>query len=270
MMRAVRRLLLSLACLPLLHASAQRARELPAVRLDPPPSIDGVVEAEEWSSAARSEGFVDRFSERVIEGFNTVVYAGYTDEGAYFALVAFDPQPALIRATEYRREGNIRGDDRVSVSLNPFGTFEDRGTNTFTVNPRGATQADFAGGRAAKREWQGEWIALARVTDKGWEAEIFIPWRILRLPAEGTHTMTLNFERRVPREQLELHWSSLGPERLSENTGRWVGVELPHIPQPRILQLLPFIAELTAGCYSVEGSPACSPSTRTLRTSRMR
>lgn len=241
MMRAVRRLLLSLACLPLLHASAQRARELPAVRLDPPPTIDGVVEVEEWSSAARSEGFVDRFSERPIEGFNTVVYSGYTDEGAYFAIVAYDPEPALIRATEYRREGNVTGDDWLSLALNPFGTFEGGDTNIFIVNPRGATQAAFAGGRAAKREWQGEWIALARVTDKGWEAEIFIPWRILRLPAEGTHTMTLNFERRVPRAQLELHWSSLGPERLSENTGRWVGVELPHIPQPRILQLLPFI-----------------------------
>jgi hypothetical protein len=236
----VRRLFLSLACLPLLHASAQRARELPAVQLEPPPTVDGVFAAEEWASAARSEGFVDRFSERPIEGLNTVIYAGYTDEGAYFGLVAFDPDPALIRATEYRREGNLSADDTLSVSLNPFGTFDEDDFNTFTVNPLGATRAEFAGGRAAKREWQGEWVAASRVTEQGWQAEIFIPWRILRVPEEGTHTMTINFIRRVVRAQLELQWSSLGPDRLPENTGRWVGLELPHVPQPRILQLLPF------------------------------
>ncbi|MER3414071.1 MAG: hypothetical protein C4341_07535 [Armatimonadota bacterium] len=237
----MRWLLLSLACLLPFHASAQRARELPAVRLDPPPVIDGIVEAQEWASAASSKGFVDRFSERLIAEFNTFIYAGYTEEGAYFAIVAHDPNPGLIRATEYRREGNVSADDSVSVQLNPFGTLEGQDWNTFTVNPRGATQARFAGGRATKREWQGEWLALARTTDTGWEAEFFIPWRILRVPGEGKHTMTLNFERRVPRAQLELQWSSLGPERLPENTGRWVGVELPRVPQPHIFQLLPFV-----------------------------
>lgn len=240
MMRAVRLLLLSLACLPLWHASAQRARELPAMRLSPPPTVDGVVDIEEWAAAAHSEGFVDRSSERFPEGFNTVVYAGYTDEGAYFAIAALDPNPALIRATEYRREGNLSADDQLTVQINPFGTFDNEDNNSFSVNPRGATQARFAGGRAAKREWQGEWLALAHITEQGWEAEFFIPWRILRMPEEGTYTMTINFERRIPRSQLELQWSSLGPERLDENTGRWVGVQLPPIPQPRILQLLPF------------------------------
>lgn len=236
----MRWLLLSVVCLSLAHASAQRARDLPAVRLEVPPIVDGVVRAEEWAPAARSEGFVDRFSERPIEGFNTVVYAGYTDGGAYFALVAHDPSPNLIRATEYRREGNLSSDDRLTVQLNPFGTFDNDDANSFSVNPKSATQARFAGGRAAKREWQGEWIAIARITEEGWEAEFFIPWRILRLPPQGTHTMSINFERQIPRAQLELQWSSLGPERLEENIGRWLDVQLTRIPQPRILQLLPF------------------------------
>lgn len=237
----MRRLLLSLACLPLLHASAQRARELPAIRLDAPPTVDGVVDPQEWSAAARSEGFVDRFVERPVEGFNTIVYGGYTDDGAYFAIVAFDPDPAQIRATEYRREGNLGADDTLSVTLNPFGTYDDDDFNTFTVNPLGATRSQFAGGRASKREWQGEWVAVPRVTERGWEAEFFIPWRILRLPNKGTYTMAINFERRVSRAQLQLQWSSLGPERLRENTGRWVGVQLPELDLPHVLQLLPFV-----------------------------
>ncbi|GIV03395.1 MAG: hypothetical protein KatS3mg015_2225 [Fimbriimonadales bacterium] len=221
-------------------AFSQRSRELPAVRLDTPPVVDGVVQEQEWAAAARSEGFVDRFTETVPAGFNTLVYAAYTDEGAYFAIVAFDPDPSQIRATEYRREANLGADDRLSVILNPFGTLVDEDENRFTVNPRGATRAEFAGGRAAKREWQGEWTAKARITDTGWEAEFFIPWHILRLPGAGTRTMTINFARSIPRAQLDLQWSSLGPERREEYIGRWVGVDLPAIAQPIVLQLLPF------------------------------
>lgn len=210
------------------------------MRLATPPVVDGVVSQEEWAMAARSEGFVDRFSERVPTGFNTIVYAGYTDEGAYFAIVAEDPQPSEIRATEYRREANLGADDRLTVVLNPFGTLVGEDQNRFTVNPNGATRAEFAGGRAAKREWQGEWTAKARITSAGWEAEFFIPWRVLRLPEAGVRTMTVNFIRSIPRAQLELQWSSLGPERRNEYIGRWRDLALPAIPQPIVLQLLPF------------------------------
>ncbi|MCH8273566.1 MAG: carbohydrate binding family 9 domain-containing protein [Armatimonadetes bacterium] len=233
--------LLSLAvCVTLGSAVfADSSRSLPGRRLTQPPVIDGVVGLDEWSEAASSQGFVDRFSGRETE-FKTRLFAAYDDEFLYFAFLLYDPDPSQIRATEYRREGSLRGDDRITVLINPYGTFRREDFNEFRVNPRGATNADFAGGRAAKREWRGEYEAAARVTDEGWEAELRIPWAILRLPPPGARDLTINFERDVPRAQQETQWSSLGPTGRRELHGVWTDVDVPAVRAERLIQVLPY------------------------------
>lgn len=222
---------------PLIAAEGFRTiegRKLPAT-----PVIDGTIGADEWAAAATSSGFVESSSEEATR-YDTIVFLGYDDEAVYVAFRCFDPEPELIRATEYRREGNLRGDDTVRVEINPFGTFRRDDQNEFEVNPRGAASAEFAGGRAAKREWQGEWVGQSRITDTGWECEIRIPWKILRLPGPGERTLTINFSRTIPRDQLTVVWSSQGRERRPERTGRWVGVQLPLIEVPSEVQILPY------------------------------
>ncbi|MCH8274364.1 MAG: hypothetical protein IH851_06205 [Armatimonadetes bacterium] len=235
----MRSLALILAAALACAAFADSNRRLPGRRLAAPPVIDGVVSLDEWSAAASSEGFVDRFTDRETE-FKTSVFAGYDDRFLYFGFICFDPDPSRIRATEYRLEGNLSGDDRLTIRINPFGTFRRDDFNRFQINPRGATKADFAGGRAAKREWRGAWSVAARITERGWEAELRIPWDILRLPPAGVRDLTLNFDRVVPRAQQETQWSSLGPSNLEELHGVWTQVDVPAAASAAVLQALPY------------------------------
>jgi hypothetical protein len=214
-------------------------RTLIGGRLSVAPTVDGIVSESEWQSATTTNGFVERYSDRETD-YSTTVYAGYDDKGMYFAFQCVDPDPLQIRAAEFRRDAGLSGDDYVRVSINTFGTFRREDFNEFSVNPRGGNNASFAGGRAAKREWQGEWQTYARVTEDGWEAEMFVPWDILQLPGEGVRTLTLNFSRWVPRVQLETFWSNLGPESRYERVGRWLDVQLPLIRLPSVVQILPY------------------------------
>lgn len=223
------------ACL----CAAESSRTIVGRRLETPPVVDGIVVESEWQAAAITNGFVERYSDRETE-YSTTVYVGYDDQGMYFAFQCTDPDPIQIRAAEFRSDASLSGDDYVRVSINAFGTFRREDFNEFSVNPRGGNNASFAGGRAAKREWRGEWRSSSRITEDGWEAEIFVPWDIIQLPGEGVRTLTVNFSRWVPRVQLETLWSNLGAEGRYERVGRWLDVQLPLIRLPSVVQILPY------------------------------
>ncbi len=226
---------------------ADSNRKLAGKRLEVPPTVDGKVDISEWKDAAHTGGFVAIESGRETE-FKTEFYAGFDDAAMYFGFIMHDPDPTLIRALEYRRNGSISGDDVIQIAINPFGTFRGEDFNMFFINPRGATRAQFAGGRAAKREWEGEWIAQAQITDRGWEAEVVIPFKILRLPSAGTRSFTINAARVVARTQQNTIWSNIGLNEDIRRVGIWEDIIVPANKEPQAIQLLPY----TIGGYDKE------------------
>ena len=164
-------------------------------------------------------------------------FLGYDAKYVYFAAKLVDKQPKTIQATEFRTNVSLRGNDTVSLSLDPFGKLSD--FSTFTMNARGATNLDIAGGRAAKREWLGDFAAKGRVTPQGWEIEARIPWSVLRLPGKGAHDLRFNVYRDFRRLQRSYAWAQTS-NGLVQNYGRWKAVDLPAAPAPT-LQLLPYV-----------------------------
>ncbi|MGI8924810.1 MAG: carbohydrate binding family 9 domain-containing protein [Fimbriimonadales bacterium] len=219
--------------------SLAQNREIPGKELTKPPVIDGVISEVEWAEAAESGGFVDPVTGKETE-FDTKVLAGYDSSNIYFAVKATDPSPNLIRMSEYRRGADMEGDDKIVVVINPYGTFREEDFSEFEVNPRGAARADFAGGRASKREWEGDWEAAGKATASGYEVEIRIPWRILRLPSAGTRNLTFNFGRYIARKQQELFWANLGTQERFELSGIWKDVKVPAVQTGSVIQALPY------------------------------
>ncbi|MCS7224073.1 MAG: carbohydrate binding family 9 domain-containing protein [Armatimonadetes bacterium] len=115
----------------------------------------------------------------------TAVRICYDDSSLYFAIRCDDPEPHLIRAQQTKRGGSFFNDDWVSVGIDPLnrpGMAVGETLYIFFANPRGTQDEIVPGGAAAKIEWRGDWNAAAKITKDGWEAEIAIPFRILRLP----------------------------------------------------------------------------------------
>lgn len=215
---------------------ADQAHTLPGVKIARAPVIDGVVDLEkEWAGAPSGTGFVDMET-----GGNAPVetkfWLAYDDKFVYFAAKLSDPDPKSIKATEYRTNVSLTGDDSITVYLDPFGNLAE--VNSFAMNCRGATNVYVAGGRAAKREWLGEFVAKGRTTADGWEVEARIPWAIMSLPSAGRRTLRFNVSRYYSRNQRYSNWCYLVPN--PENMGKWADVEVPRSDRSRTLKLLPF------------------------------
>jgi hypothetical protein len=223
----------------LLVAGALGNSDVPTVPgrfIEQKPVIDGIIGDEEWSIAGSFQGLVDSQTGEAAPEPATF-WIAYDDKFIYFAARMFDSVPGQIQASEYRTNVSLRGDDTVTLRVDPFGNLTD--FNSFSMNARGATNLEIAGGRAAKREWLGDFLAQGRITDQGWEVEARIPWSVMRLPAQGTRDVRFNVERNHRRLQRSYVHSFTRGGRV-ELTPMMLGVRIPP-PERGHWQLLPYV-----------------------------
>jgi len=211
-------------------------QEFAGGRFAAPPILDGKVTEGEYKEAIHFNGMVDAENGTVAaEGGN--FFLGYDEKFIYFAARLVDRKPSAIQSTEFRTNVSLYGDDSVSLSLDTFGNLGD--FNRFTMNSRGATNIQIAGGRAAKREWLGDIESKGRITADGWEAEARIPWSIMRLPGKGPHDLRFNVFRDHRRLLRTFAWVRTWNGHV-EDHGRWRSVEVPAAKLPAV-QALPYL-----------------------------
>lgn len=222
---------LALACLTLAQQNRYSGK-----LLDPPPVIDGNVTDDEWKDVPSSTGGYDEQT-GAPDPHGSQYWIAYDKSYIYVAGRFKEPDPKLIQATEYRQNVSLEGNDRFIVAIDPFSTLSD--TSQFEVSPRGGTNIRISGGRAAKREWLGEFLAKARVTPEGWEVEARIPWSILRLPPAGPRDLRVTFGRVVNRTGRAYLADDLSGGK-SRNFGVWENVDVPAASTRKSLKLLPY------------------------------
>lgn len=214
-------------------------KELPAVRTEQPPTIDGVLNDACWQNAPQAIGFTDQRTEKPAKN-QSVGRLVYTDKAIYIGLHLYDDMPDKIVARQTKDQTGIRGDDWVSFSLDPFHTHQFSDRNFFMVNPLGTKFAHLATGRAAKSEWIGLWKAAAQIVEDGWVVEMQIPWQILDYPDTTEPVrMGINFDRFQQRTGERSWWCNLGVQEFRENDGHWIDVLPP--PRKRDLKFLPYL-----------------------------
>jgi hypothetical protein len=124
-------------------------REIRAVRLSPPPVIDGDLSDPCWQQASRAEGFTDVLYGSSVSD-QTVVFLGYDARSLSVAFHAYDSQPGSIVSRQTKRGVFPRGDDSVAVTIDPFHTHKSADRSRFVVNPAGIQFAQLGGGRGTK------------------------------------------------------------------------------------------------------------------------
>ncbi len=184
-------------------------------------TIDGEIVDLSWEHAALLDGFT-QFNP--VEGSpatqRTEVLVLVDDDALYFAVRAFDDDPAGIRATLSERDSFGFSDDYVRFILD---TFDDqRRAYVFTVNPFGVQHDGLwneTGGGTGRRG-RGMfspiddspdfiWDSDARITPDGWEAEIRIPFKSLRFPEAEVQSWGLQVERKIQRNGYESSWAPI-------------------------------------------------------------
>jgi len=212
------------------------------------PKIDGRLDDAVWEPAPVQGNFIQRepspgapISER------TEFRVLYDDRKIYFALWAYDSDPRGIRASEWKRDSSLAKGDQMRIVID---TFHDRRNGFyFATNPLGALKdAQYTdNARVTNNDWNAVWECRTTIDDKGWYAEIAIPFSQLRFKtAIGETTWGLNVGRRIVRKNEESYWVSypraqgaFGFARLS-NAGVLDG--LRDLQSKRRFEVVPFLA----------------------------
>ena len=164
--------------------------------------IDGVLDERVWQkSPTFTLDYETTPGDNSPAPAKTEMWITYNDSHLYVAARAHDPRPDQIRARLTDRDAAFQ-DDFVGVVLDTFN--DERRAFEFFVNPLGVqmdlTQNDVTG--VEDQSWDAIWDSSGRVTEKGYEVEMAIPFSSLRFPESGaTQTWGIDALRIWPRDQ---------------------------------------------------------------------
>jgi hypothetical protein len=209
---------------------------LSAVRTESPPAIDGIVDDEEWSGAARATDFIQYEPRRGSPSeHRTEALVLYDAEHLYVAFVAWDPEAPAAQLT--RRDAELTNDDAAILLLD---THHDRQSAYYFMTNALGTQTDGRvanDGRTVDDTWDAAWQSAAQRTDFGWTVEMAIPFTSITYASGDDRTWGVNFGR-SRRRTLELSfWSGPleNPGRMSQ-AGELTGLQVA--PPPRRHQVI--------------------------------
>lgn len=203
--------------LPTVLAAQAPPPDLRIPRLDAEITVDGVLDEPAWAEAARATGFHQfrPVDSRPAED-STVVLVWYSPTAIHFGILAYDRDPASVRATLSDRD-NIGSDDQVTIFLD---TFTDRrrayffGVNPFGVQDdgvrsEGGFSASSGGSGSTDRNPDFLWQSTGRRTPFGWVAEIRVPFKSLRWGGGQELTWGFNVQRVTRRTGYEDTWTDV-------------------------------------------------------------
>ena len=179
--------------------------------------IDGVLDEPVWAGATRLTGF---WQYQPVDGRpaeeRTEVLVWYAPDAIHFGIVAHDRVPASIRATVADRD-NIDNEDQVVLDID---TFHDRrrafffgvnplGVQTDGVRSEGAGQVSSLVPGSVDKNPDFRWDSKGRLTGRGYEVEIRIPFKSLRYPGGERQTWGFNVTRIVQRTGYTDTWTDV-------------------------------------------------------------
>jgi Domain of unknown function (DUF5916) len=210
--------------------------------------LDGALDEAAWSEGDSITDFTQRDPrEGTPASERTVVRLLGTPEGLWVGAWLHDSLPREIRRAQLRRDADFQTDDSFTLMLSPMA--DKRTAFLFKVNPNGALQdAEVLTFEQESREWDGIWDARARVTDRGWQVELFIPWQTLRYDrSRDQWDVNLNrFIRRKNESSLWRAWRRTEGIRFLERAGTVRGFAaasaIGGLPPRATAEMRPYVA----------------------------
>ncbi len=185
-------------------------KRLTAVRAEGAIMLDGALDEAAWRQAPLANGFIQNDPR---EGnpatYDTDVRVLYTDDALYLGVFAHDMEPSKIIVSDLKKDYNTGSSDGFRIILDTF--HDGRNGYQFATNPAGAKwDSQMAGeGRDNNQNWDGIWDVKTRITETGWFAEIWIPFRTLKFGDEDPQVWGINFERKLRRLNEDSYWSPI-------------------------------------------------------------
>lgn len=220
-------------------------KSLKAVRIEKAPKIDGSLNEIIWQNVPVAKDFIMmRPDNGKAEPQNqkTEVKVLYDNNAIYIGAYMYDENPTKI-PREFSVRDNVANADFFLITINP----NDDGQNPFefAVQSSGVQfDAKISNGNE-DGSWNAVWESGVKITDKGWVAEIKIPYRALRFANTPIQTWGINFHRRVQNNNAQYTWTHIDNKK-----GMWTQYDgilegLKNIKPPTRLSFYPYASGTT-------------------------
>ena len=234
---------------------AQRSPNAQASEITARPVVDGWLNDDAWSGLEPLTGFTQREpSEGQPVSQRTEVRIVYDDAALYIGAWLFDEDPAGIVTGQTLRDASLNDSDAFVVVLD---TYLDRQNGfVFATTPAGiefdgqVIGEGVGGGPGGGRQqrgsaggfnlnWDGSWDVATTRDDRGWYAEMRIPFSTLRYGAGGAQDWGLNFERKIRRNSEQSTWAPL-PRQFGVYRISLAGTLAVEAPSKRTVTISPY------------------------------
>lgn len=195
-----------------------------AIRVDTPPIIDGKLDDAVWQLAQPISDFHQtRPGNQTPPSEFTEVYVLYDDDALYIGARMEDSNPELISAPVIRHGQGLPSDDRLVIILDPFNT---RRTGYRFETNLNAVRHDslYTSVNSFQLDWNTIWATATSTYDKGWVAEVEIPFKSLPFDP-NIDTWGFNFGRGIRRRGEEMAWVSYNRTYNPSISGQLTGLE---------------------------------------------
>ncbi len=218
------------------------------------PTIDGVLNDESWNSVEWGTDFIEnRPDENTPPSYQTQFKIVYDAKFLYVGIRAFDGEPDKIEKRLSRRDG-FAG-DFVEINIDSYN--DDRTGFSFTLTAAGVKGDEFISenGNNWDGSWNPIWYTATSSDEKGWTAEMKIPFSQLKFGESKEQEWGLQVTRRFFRNEERSTW-----QRIPQDAPGWVsefGIlkGLIDIQPQKQLEIQPFIVKQYDSYQRVDGNP---------------
>ncbi len=211
--------------------------------------LDGRLDEQAWQRAVPASGFRQQDPNSGDPATEpTEVRVLYDARRLLVGVICFDSEPSRVMGNQMQRDQSLAADDRFMMAIDTYS--DGRSGYYFEINPSGAmgdglvlAGAGGGNGQAAgvNRSWDGIWEAHVSRDERGWSAEIEIPFNTINFKPDAS-SWGINFQRTIRRKIEETLWTGWARNQgltYMPAAGRLQGLE--GLRQGLGLDLLPYV-----------------------------
>ena len=205
-----------------------------------PINLDGLFEEEVWKNIDWETGFTQM---RPFPGNNasqkTEIGMLHDKEALYIGIKCYDHPDSLSRVLSIRDDFN----PNLDVAGVFIDTYSDKQNGFFFgITSRGVQLDAKIFNQDFNNLFNLVWNSKVSINDKGWFAELKIPYSALRFPKTKIQNWNINFARQISRFREESTWQPVNPdlENYLLESGKVNGIE--NITPPLRLAFIPFLS----------------------------
>ena len=217
-------------------------KTIEAIRISNPPVIDGDINDSCWNNVPIATNFIqfEPYNDGRAGSQKTEVKITYNNNALYVAAMMYDTAPDSILAEFSERDNGDGNTDIFAFTINPFND----GINavSFWLTAAGV-QVDFKTTEEDMDEkWNAVWESNVKMLDKGWSAEIKIPYSALRFPKVKEQIWGVNFWRGIRRYREWSTWQYIDKKKgiITPQVGIITGIR--DIEPPLRLSITPYVS----------------------------